>query len=225
MRKPLAAAALAVLLAGCAEENPKRGLEILPDMFHTPAFKSQTALVSPDGTVQSPATLAPPEGTVPREGAPYPLAANEQALAKGFANPLAPLPAVLRAGRRDFETYCGVCHGRDGNAGHAPMAPFFSGIPSLAGETYSALTDGEIAHIIARGRGRMPGHAAQLPGERRWQVVSYLRALQHATVATARGGKELEALMAVTGGERLAPLPAPRPEYEPPAWPGAEAKP
>jgi mono/diheme cytochrome c family protein len=225
MRKLLASAALAVLLAGCTEESPKRGLEILPDMFHTPAFKSQTALVSPDGAVQSPATLAPPEGVVPRDGGGYPLAANQQALAKDLANPLAPLPAVLRAGRADFETYCGVCHGRDGNAGHAPMAPFFSGIPSLAGETYSALTDGEVAHIIARGRGRMPGHAAQLPGERRWQVVSYLRALQQATVATARGGKELETLMTVTGGERFVPPPAPRPEYAPPVWAGMEAKP
>lgn len=190
MRKPaLAALAAAALLAGCGDEHPQRGLEILPDMFHTPAFKSQSALVSPDGAAQSPATLAPPEGVVPRDGGAWPLAADEAALAKGVANPLAPLPAVLAAGRRDFEIYCGVCHGLDGVAGHAPMAPWFSGIPSLAGDAPSTLSDGEIAHIIARGRGRMPAHAAQLPGERRWAVVAYLRALQQATLDAARAGR------------------------------------
>jgi mono/diheme cytochrome c family protein len=120
---------------------------------------------------------------VPRSGA---APAIDAARAKTMANPLVPTAAVLAAGRRDFEVFCSVCHGRDGKAGNAPMAPWFSGIPSLAGDAPSPLTDGEIAHIIANGRGRMPAHGAQLPGERRWAVVHYLRALQAATIASAR---------------------------------------
>lgn len=105
------------------------------------------------------------------------------------------------------------------------MAPFFSGIPSLAGETYSALTDGEIFHIISRGRGRMPAHLAQLPGERRWGVVTYLRALQEATVATAKGGPALDALLAIPGADAFAPPPAPVPEYLPPRFVQPESTP
>lgn len=225
MRKLLLASVAVAALAGCKEETDRHGLELLPDMFHTPALKSQGALTSPDGAIQHPGMLAPPDGVVNRDGAGYPLAVGDLAAARMLRNPVSPTPAVLRAGRADFEVFCGVCHGKDGNAGHAAMAPYFSGIPSLAGETYSSLTDGEVFHIISRGRGRMPAHLAQLPTGRRWGVVTYLRALQSAAVATAKGGAELEALRTAAGAEAFAPVRAPVPEYQPPRFVQPESKP
>ena len=49
--------------------------------------------------------------------------------------------------------------------------------------------------------------------------------LTAATVATARGGGELEALMAVSGAEAFTPPKAPVPEYQPPRFVTPESKP
>src|SRR4051812_15076330 len=127
MRRLLAIGALALAIAGCEEEKPDRGIELLPDMYHTPAYKSQTAgRIEVDGrdaqgnpirrTVEFPAMLAPPEGTVPRGFQPYPLKVEEIDAARAQHNPFAPTPAVLRQGQHDFLIYCATCHGRDGNA-------------------------------------------------------------------------------------------------------------
>lgn len=228
MRKPLAlvVAALACALTGCNDEKPQRGIRVLTDMYITPAYDGQDVWVTPDGATHVPMAMAPVAGTVSRNGPTYALAANDWAGAKALINPLTPTPDVLRSGQRDFEVSCTVCHGRDGNAAHAPIAPYFSGIPSLAGETYNALSDGEVQHIIARGRNnRMPDFIAQLDENRRWAVVVYLRALQQAAVATAKGGDDLKSLLADPAGAAFVPPPKPRPEYEAVEWvqpPGAK---
>jgi mono/diheme cytochrome c family protein len=223
MRKFVAVTAALALLAGCGEEKDHRGIELMPDMFHQPAYEGQDAWTTPDGRTQVPMAMAPVPGTVPRSGAVYNLAVSDWEGAKALVNPLLPTAAVLTAGQRDYQINCAVCHGTDGNAGHASMTPFFSGVPSLTGETYSVLSDGEIYHIIAKGRNRMPALAGQVPDERRWQIVTYLRALQTAAVATAKGGDALKALLAEPGAKAMVPPPAPRPEYKPVEWiqPGA----
>ena len=218
MGKLLGGVLVVVMMAGCGEEKDHRGLELLPDMYHQPAYESQDAWVSPDGKTHAGIAMSPVAGTIPRTGPVYALAATDWAGAKALRNPLLPTPAVLKAGQREFNVNCAVCHGTDGNAGHASMAPYFSGIPSLTGETYSALSDGEVYHIIAKGRNRMPALAGQIPDERRWQIVIYLRALQTAAVVTAKGGDEMKALQTDPAGKAFAPQPEPRPEYEPVEW-------
>jgi len=220
MRKPClwAAATLVLALGGCNDEKPQRGIRVLTDMYITPAYDGQDVWVTPDGKTQVPLAMSPVPGTVPRTGPAYGLEPNDWAGARDLVNPLAPTPAVLKAGQQSYDVFCAVCHGRDGNAAHAAMAPYFSGIPSLAGETYNNLTDGEVQHIIARGRGRMPDHRAQLDTNQRWAVVVYLRTLQQAAVLTAKGGEELKALLADPAGAAFVPPPKPKPEYEPPQW-------
>ena len=183
MRKLVPVLAAVALLGGCDSEKKDRGLELLPDMFHSPAYESQTALVTADGKTHSPALLPPVAGTVPRGFAPYALAANDWAGAKKLANPLAPTAAVLKAGQKGYLATCAVCHGRDGNAGHANVAKQFSGIPSLNGANVIGMTEGEIYHIITVGRARMPQHQAQLLPADRWATVTYVKALARATIA------------------------------------------
>ena len=170
-------------LIGCSDEKPERGIEALPDMFHSPAFESQTAMVSDDGKVQSPAMLMPPEGTVGRSTIPYAVEANDWASAKKLVNPQAPSKVMLKLGQTWFNHTCATCHGKDGNAIHGNVAKQFSGIPSINGANILNMTDGEIYHIISVGRNRMPNFRAQLPPMERWAVVNYLRVLARATIA------------------------------------------
>lgn len=195
MRKLLVLPAL-LLLAACSEETDKRGLEVLPDMFHTPAYKSQTAgSIEVDARdakgqpirreVQYPGMMTPPEGTVPRDGEAYPLAAGDFVAARALVNPVPATAAVLRQGQHDFLIFCATCHGRDGDASHGYVAKQFSGIPSLNGPAILEKPDGEIYHIITMGRARMYNLRAQLPPERRWAVVDFIKVQARAATAEA----------------------------------------
>ena len=180
------------LLASCGDgEKSKRGIELMPDMYHSPAYRQQSAMVvskedSADGKEHHyPALLAPVAGTVARDFTPYQIAVADLESARKLVNPLAPTSEVLRQGQHAFNVYCVVCHGRDGNSANGYVAKYFSGVPRLDSANVAAYTDGEIFHVITMGKGRMPAYAAQLPAESRWAAVHYLRALNRAAIALA----------------------------------------
>jgi mono/diheme cytochrome c family protein len=194
MRKLLlccSAVAAVAFLGGCSEEKSERGAEAIPDMFHTPAHKSFTALTTPDGKREYSSMLAPVEGTVPRSGAPYSVAPTDWATAKKLMNPLTPSRDVLKLGQTWYNHTCATCHGKDGNAIHGNVAKYFSGIPSINGANVINLTDGEIYHIISVGRARMPSIHAQLPPLERWAVTTYVRVLARATVAATEAATDV----------------------------------
>ncbi len=61
----------------------------------------------------------------------------------------------------------------------------FPNPPALTAEHARSLPDGQIYHIITRGQGIMPSHAAQVLLPDRWKVVLYLRQLQGISVPAA----------------------------------------
>jgi mono/diheme cytochrome c family protein len=195
------------LLASCGESEKKsRGLDYMPEMYNTPAYKSQGVVVitAGDGDKKSvryvPAMLAPPAGTVARDGAAYGIEAKDFAAASALANPLAPTGAVLRAGQKGFNTFCAACHGLDGNSANGFVASTkehperLNGAPSVNGVNVLRMSDGDIYHIITVGRNRMQQNAAQLPSAERWAVVHYLRALARASVAVSDAEGQLARL-------------------------------
>jgi len=196
---------IVLALAGCSsEEKSDRGLKYMPEMYDTPAYKSQSAMERTDAdgkTVRHiPMMLTPPVGSIPRTGAPYQIDALDFASAKELVNPLLPTAAVLKSGQRWFNITCAACHGVDGNAANASVAPTknrplrFGGVPSLNGTNVVRLSDGEIFHLITRGRARMPSLHAQVLPEERWAVVHYLRALNRATLALTDSEQQLKDL-------------------------------
>lgn len=200
-------AVFAALLASCGEgEKKSRGLDYMPEMYNTPAYKSQGVVVitAADGDKKSvrylPAMMAPPAGTVARDGAAYGIDAKDFAAAKALANPLAPTATVLKAGQKGFNTFCAACHGLDGNAANGFVASTkahpdrLNGAPSVNGINVLRMTDGDLYHIITVGRNRMQQNAAQLPSAERWAVVHYLRALARATVAASDAEVQLAKL-------------------------------
>jgi len=200
MSKLLVVVASLAVMASCTSEKKDRGLEVLPDMFHTPAYESQDAgTIEVDArdaqgqpikrTVHYPEMRAPPEGTIPRGFTPYPLAATDWTGAKLHHNPLPLTAQVLKRGQRDYLSYCAPCHGRDGNAANGYIAKQFSGIPSLNGLSVLQYAEGEIFHIVTVGKGRMSDLRAQLPPENRWSVVRFLRVQALANLAVDDIGK------------------------------------
>lgn len=188
-------------IAGCgSDEKSHRGLEYMPDMYESPAYKSQQVMeivingegqpvvlpvmtdpasVKPEtGTIHYvPAMMPPPAGTVSRHFVAYPYGVLDTASANKLANPLLPTADVLREGQKRFHISCAPCHGNDGDTLNGYVAHKFTGIPSLNSPTIPFMTDGDIYHIITMGRNRMPNYRAQLLPEQRWSVVHYVRLL------------------------------------------------
>jgi mono/diheme cytochrome c family protein len=190
MRKQLALGAAILALAACGkvQEKNERGLRYMPDMYQSPALKSQEARVittkddfgNITGRREVPGGQSPIAGTVPRNFVPYHLDAAEIAKAEALVNPVPVSVEVLKKGRARFESFCAPCHGLEGDASKGYVASKFAGIASLNNEAVGAMTDGHIFHVITHGIRRMPSYGMQIQPDERWAVVHYVRILQQA---------------------------------------------
>ncbi len=196
-----------LLLSGCGEsEKSSRGFDYMPEMYDNPGYKSQGVLELGDekSRRQVPSMLLPVAGTVSRQGAGYQIEATDFATAKLLVNPLASSESVLKIGQRNFNIYCAACHGKDGDAVNGYVAPTkehpdrFGGIPSINTANVALMSDGEIYHIISRGRNRMQDLSAQIPSAARWAVVLYTNALARATQSVLDAEKRLAELEKAT---------------------------
>lgn len=172
-------AGLALLsLVACDAGKNQTNVELIQDMMDQISIKAQDAQVNdPSGT----AMRVPPEGTVSREHIPYmyptdPIAA-ENNLKNPFSGELS--PEVVSLGGKNYEIYCGVCHGM-GGAGDGPVAEKMAlRPPSLLTDKVKNFNDGRIFHIITMGQGVMGSYLNQIPNEKaRWAIVNYVRTLQ-----------------------------------------------
>jgi len=96
------------------------------------------------------------------------------------ANPLASTSENIRAGQRNFTSYCMVCHGLDGQTTGVPFADKMSPpVPSLKSASVQAYTDGQLHWIIQNGvaPSGMPASKAIFHDEEIWQLVLYIRHL------------------------------------------------
>jgi mono/diheme cytochrome c family protein len=184
VRSPRRAAVLlaAATLAGCSAEGDRPGTVFLPDMVDSAVVHAyDQSTVTRNGA----SLLLPPEGTVSTERRPFAYGPGpDEAKRAGaeLANPFAASPETVGRGKQVYDTICTVCHGAKGE-GDGPIIGRFPNPPSLLAAHARALPDGQIIHIISRGQGIMPSHAAQVLLEDRWRVVRYLRQLQGAPEA------------------------------------------
>ncbi|MBK9967656.1 MAG: cytochrome c [Holophagales bacterium] len=127
-----------------------------------------------------PSLFLPPAGTVPVEWLPFEYGSGpEEARRAGveLRNPFVAGPESLARGKQVYDTVCTVCHGPKGE-GDGPIIGRFPNPPSLLAPHAQGLPDGQIVHVITRGQGIMPSHAAQVLLEDRWKAVLYVRQLQ-----------------------------------------------
>lgn len=96
------------------------------------------------------------------------------------ANPLPATEENLRAGQRNFTSYCMVCHGLDGQNTGVPFADKMAPpVPLLNSPSVQAYTDGQLHRIIQNGifPSGMPASKDVFRDEEIWQLVIYIRHL------------------------------------------------
>lgn len=164
--------------------------EYLPEMAHSPAFKSFTENPNwPDRkTLQ-----APVPGTLTRDAAPLHYGPSpEEAVRAGreLRNPFsANDPAALERGRAVWTAFCQPCHGA-GAIGDGPVAlRGYPAPPNLLTGKAVQYPDGQIFHIVTYGQRNMPGYAVQIAPEDRWKVILYVRSLQEEAARKAGAAK------------------------------------
>ncbi len=88
-------------------------------------------------------------------------------------NPDAGKPAAIEAGKKLYGQNCASCHAPDGSGS--------SNIPSLKTGPTQEVTDGEVFWFITKGAAEdgMPAWGG-LPAKDRWEIVSYLKAINTA---------------------------------------------
>ncbi len=187
MRRAILLATLALAVSACRAQGEKPGFVVMPGMQYSVPYDAYDAnSVTPGGQT----LLLPPEGTVPLAGAAFPYAPGPQEAERAgreLVSPLEATPANLARGKQVFENVCAVCHG-PGGQGDGPIIGRFPNPPSLTAARAKGYPDGRIVHVISRGQGIMPAHAAQVLIEDRWRLVLYLRTLQDASPASPSTG-------------------------------------
>ncbi|MCC6554886.1 MAG: cytochrome c [Polyangiaceae bacterium] len=177
---PIALAAL----AGCGSDPTEPRLEILPDMVDAVPYESfAQSPVTRDGK----AMIRPPEGTVARGHLPFRYGPGpDEAARAGRELSMPPMtPADVKRGDAAFQTFCSPCHGKTG-LGDGAVIPRFPTPPSLVASHAKSMPDGQIFHVISRGQGVMPSHAAQVLPADRWKIVAFIRSLQAADQGAKR---------------------------------------
>src|SRR5579863_3300268 len=97
--------------------------------------------------------------------------------AKKNVNPLKADPADIAAGKELYREKCEVCHGYDGGGKTTIGAGEYPRPPALRSAAIAATLDGELFYHIRNGIRNTGMPAWNLPDQKIWQLVSYIRNL------------------------------------------------
>jgi S-disulfanyl-L-cysteine oxidoreductase SoxD len=110
----------------------------------------------------------------------YKVKRNITVRGRGESNPLSANEENIRHGRKNFATYCMVCHGLDGQNTGVPFAERMSPpVPPLTSPLVQSYSDGQLKWVIDHGifPSGMPASKGILGDDEIWQIVTYLRHL------------------------------------------------
>lgn len=131
----------------------------------------------PEATYRDPL----PPGTVPR-GEPW----NDLPFITGKSSPSAYLETApigytretIQRGEELFHIHCVVCHGPAGYGDGIVVRRGFPKPPSYHTDRLRGMPDGYLFDVITNGYGVMAAYGGRIEPQERWQIVTYLRALQ-----------------------------------------------
>ena len=165
-------------VAACGSGAGQRGFEYMPNMVYSLAYDS----FAPNPTTRDGLTLQRPvRGSIPRGYLPLHYTATAEDAERAGAELQNPVPPTARSaaeGQALFETYCAVCHGKQG-AGDGPLVPKIPNPPAYTSSRVRRMPVGEIFHVMTFGSGRMPSYASQLSQHDRWLIAAHVQTLQN----------------------------------------------
>lgn len=166
-----------VVITSVVSCNDKRKPQVqyMPDMYVAVPYEPNGE-ASPGGMVDR----DPVAGTIKRGGfVAYEYENTNEGFDKAKAELKSPLKVSeesLANGKKMYDIYCAVCHGKKGDGnGVLSQRDKFNGIPSYKDRD---VTEGSIYHVIMYGKNLMGSHASQLTPKERWQVVQYVEKLK-----------------------------------------------
>jgi len=83
-------------------------------------------------------------------------------------------------GQQEFDIYCSVCHGRLGNGEGMIVQRGLTRPPSFHVDRLINAPDSHLYDVITNGYGQMFSYSERVPPQQRWEIISYIRALQTA---------------------------------------------
>lgn len=195
--------AAAVSLVGCAGgDNP--GREYAPNMYHSVAYEPLTQITDEQAGAWANAldngrgeyfnsNKYNPYRMNMREPAPNTVKRNKYGwlpyrsknvpkdsidiVVKGMTSPLEENPVYVTEGKALYEVYCKHCHGVKGMA-DGKVSDKYPGVANLKGDSYLAMSEAHIFHVITYGAGLMGAHGSQVSPEDRWRIARYVKDLQ-----------------------------------------------
>jgi len=168
-----------ILSVACTHDRNTPGFDYFPDMKYSEAYDPY----APNEVTPNHSTaLQPIKGTIPRNYDPYPYPKSDEGMmmaGENLHNPLDSTDYNLNRGKQEYEIFCALCHGFDGN-GDGPLITsekYPSSAPSLITEDMLARPEGEIFHVITVGSAIMGAHGSQIRPEDRWRIIMYIRSV------------------------------------------------
>ena len=179
--------AVTVLIAGCVRGTPSKRppIHLIPDMDDQPKFKPQSENdFFPDSAAMRP--LVP--GTLARgwlrDDVIFNTGVDPRKDDFVQKSPLEITLTGLQRGQERFNIYCSLCHSRLGDGKGIMLERGYPPPTSYHDDLIRNYPDGHIFDVITNGIRNMPGYGQQIPVEDRWEIVSYVRALQRSQHAS-----------------------------------------
>lgn len=170
--------AVAGILALVSCQNKKQpNYQFFPNMYESVGYETYEEIdgVPYGGFKSKMEAQIPVDGTIKRGWVPFeiPNTTEGRAYAKdSLMNPLAKTEPNMENGKKLFDIYCSVCHGKKGKGdGVLVKNEKFLGVPNYKDRD---ITEGSIYHTIYYGLNSMGSHASQLNEKERWQVTMYV---------------------------------------------------
>lgn len=160
-------------------------IEVFPDMDRQSRYEPQgESDFFPDGRANRPAIDgAVARGELREEDHLY-RGGEEGDFATGFPGIVS--REMMKRGQERFAIYCAPCHGDTGDGNGITREYGMMTVPTFHSERIREMPEGEVFDVITHGKGLMGSYAGQIPVEDRWNIISYLRALQRSQQATVQ---------------------------------------
>lgn len=93
------------------------------------------------------------------------------------ANPVKPSPESIAKGKKMYVIDCAMCHGDKGD-GKGDMASDMKNVTDFTNpDALKNRTDGDLFHVIRKGKGDMPPEGDRAKDDDIWNLVNYVRSL------------------------------------------------
>lgn len=189
-------ASISIFMFACSSDPQSPGVEYMPDMYRSPALEPYVSYPGWRGNngrgYGSPLEMYsrhPVDGTIPRGFTVYHLNPSDSdyfQAGKFLHSPLDITKKTLEKGQFLFDTFCAVCHGKDGKGDGTLTAAVYKGVPDYTdtspnrrgGSSMHDLSGGKIFHVMTFGLNAMGSYASQVSKKERWEIVAYVHKLQ-----------------------------------------------